>query len=70
MYLQDQIEMLIERVHELYKEVDNNLKAIRRLEFINEQIEVTKDELEYYIEKLERLEEENQDNLIIFDGQE
>ena len=51
MYLQDQIQMLIDRVHELNEEVDKNEKAILRLEFINDQIQETKDELESCIEK-------------------
>ena len=70
MYLQDQIQMLIDRVHELNEEVDKNEKAILRLEFINDQIQETKDELENCIEKLQFIEEENQDNLAIFDGRE
>ena len=70
MYLQDQIQMLIDRAHELDEELDKNEKAILRLEFINDQIKETKDELEVCIEKLQFIEEENQDNLIIFDGRE
>ena len=66
MYLKDQIEMLIERVHELDEEVDNNEKAILRLEFINDQIQETKDELEDCIEKLQFIEEKVQDNLTMF----
>jgi len=70
MYLKDQIQMLIDRGHELEEEVDNNEKAIRRLEFINEQIQKTKDELENCIEELQFIEEQVQDNLTMFYDQE
>ena len=70
MYLKDQIQMLIDRVHELDEEVDNNEKEIRRLEFINEQIKEVQDELENSIENLQFVEEKVQDNLTIFYDQE
>ena len=52
--------MLIDRVHELNEEVEKNEKAIldQSLSTTNQE---TKDELESCI--IERLEEENQDNL-------
>ena len=70
MYLKDQIQMLIDRAHELDEEVDNNEKAILRLKFINDQIQETKDELENCIEQLQFIEEEVQVNLNIFYDQE
>ena len=70
MYLQDQIQMLIDRVHELNEEVEKNERVIRRLEFLNEQIQEVIDELESCVENFKLIDEESQDNLTIFDSRE
>ena len=70
MYLQDQIQMLIDRAHELHEELEKNERAINRLGIINEQIQEAMNEIEMCVEKFQALEEESQDELIVFDGQE
>ena len=70
MYLHYQIQVLVDRLYELKEEQDKNEKAIERLEFINEQIEETINELEECIEKLKFKEQENKDDLLLFDSRE
>ena len=68
MYLQEQIEMLKKRVEELERDAEKNREEVRRLEFINEQIQESQDALEEVIERLEEVEEENQENLDLFNA--
>ena len=70
MYLENEIQMLTERLHELNDEMEKNERAIQRLEFINEQIQEVINELETCVENFKFLDEEGQNDLTLFDGRE